>query len=159
MKRKLFCLFLCVILVLCCFAGCGETVGEIAGNVAEAAMKELEAQVKATLEEYKVEVIEVKSAVGKLNDNSDSKVQFYCAALVRANSDVIPKSIAVSLGSIFEEAGCHRWLKSEVDSNHLVHKDITFKHSDFSTGDYYLIYVYNDKLPSLKPSEPTGGVG
>ena len=146
MKRKLFCLFFVLTLVLSIFAGCGEVVGEIAGNVADAAARELENQIRKTIEEYKVDVVEVKSAVGKLDDDVDSSQQFFCGVLVRSNSDVIPQSIAVTLGSIFEEAGCHRWLKSEIDNDRLVNKKLTFSHSDFSTGDYYLVWGYTSSL-------------
>ena len=143
MKYKISVLVLAVLLML---SGCGEVVGEIAGNVADAAAKELEVQIKETVEEYKVEVIEIKSAVGKLDNEVDSSQQFYCGVLVRSNSDAIPKSIAVTLGGIFEEAGCHRWVKSEIDNDHLVNKKLTFKHTDFSSGDYYLIWGYTASL-------------
>ena len=47
---KKFAAMLCVLAMLLSFAGCGEVTGEIVGNVAEAAKKELENQVKATFE-------------------------------------------------------------------------------------------------------------
>lgn len=154
MKLRIATLVLALVLIFALF-GCSDVVGEIAGNVADAATKELEVQIKKTVEEYKVEVIEIKSAVGKLDNDIDSSQQFYCGVLVRSNSDVIPQSIAVTLGSIFEEAGCHRWLKSEIDNDHLVNKKISFKHSDFSTGDYYLIWGYTSSLTGdLFASEP-----
>ena len=162
MKYRLCALALMLALVLS-LCGCGGVVGEIAGNVADAAVKELETQIKKTLEEYKVDVIEIKSAVGKLDDKIDSSQQFFCGVLVRSNSDVIPQSIASALGNIFEEAGCHRWTKSEIDNDHLVNKKISFKHTDFSSGDYYLIWGYTasltgkltDKLAELElPSIP-----
>lgn len=157
MKYKLSALAL-VLVLLFTLAGCSEAVGEIAGNVADAAVKELEVQVKKTLEEYKVEVIELKSAVGKLNNDSDSDLQFYCGVLVRSNSDVFPQSGATALGKIFDEAGVQLQTKSEIDNNRLVNKKISFKHSDFDSGNYYLIWVYTasfkdnlvDKLSSLE---------
>ena len=145
MKYRISALLL-IMALLVTLAGCGEVVGEIAGNVADAAVKELEAQIQKTVEEYKIEVIEIKSAVGKLDNDIDSSQQFFCGVLVRANSDVIPQSIAVTLGGIFEEAGCHRWVKSEIDNNHLVNKKLTFKHTVFSSGDYYLIWAYTSSL-------------
>ena len=145
MKFKITALVL-VLSILLTFSGCGEVMGEIAGNVADAAAKELEAQIKKTIEEYKVEVIEIKSAVGKLDDKVDSSQQFYCGVLIRSNSDVIPQSIASTLGSIFEEAGCHPWHKSEIDNDHLVNKKLAFKQTDFSTGDHYLIWGYTSSL-------------
>ena len=145
MKFKMTALVL-ALSVLLIFSGCDGVVGEIAGNVADAAVRELEAQVKATIEEYKVEVVELKSAVGKLDNDFDSNQQFFCGVLVRSNSDALPKSIAATLGNIFEEAGCHAHLKSEIDNDHLVNKKLTFKHTDFSTGDYYLIWGYTSSL-------------
>ena len=146
MKYRCAALMLTLVLLVSLSFGCGGVVGEIAGNVADAAAKELEVQIQKTIEEYKVDVIELKSAVGKLDNNVDSSQQFFCGVLVRSNSDVIPQSIASTLGGIFEEAGCHAHLKSEIDNDHLVNKKLTFKHTDFSTGDYYLIWGYTSSL-------------
>ena len=145
MKHKITVLLL-VLSILLTFSGCDGVVGEIAGNVADVAVKELEAQIKATIEEYKVEVIEIKSTVGKLDNDFSSSQQFFCGVLVRSNSDALPMSVATTLGKIFEEAGCHPWHKSEIDNDHLENKTLTFKHTDFETGDYYLIWGYTSSL-------------
>lgn len=138
------------------FAGC-NAVGEIAGNVADAAMKELENQVKATLEKNKVNVVELKTAIGKLNDDG-SEMQFFCAALVKSDTDTVVNGAAEAMGAVFEKSGVLVQTGSKVESEYLVHKDITFKHSDFSDGTYYVIYVYisdmSIKLPEL--NLPTG---
>jgi hypothetical protein len=132
-------------------------VGEIAGNVADAAMKELENQVKATLEKNKVNVVELKTAIGKLNDEG-SEMQFFCAALVKSDTDTVVNGAAEAMGAVFEKSGVLVQTGSKVESEYLVHKDITFKHSDFSDGTYYVIYVYisdmSIKLPEL--NLPTG---
>ena len=145
MKYKIPVLLL-VFVLLFSLCGCGDVVGEIAGNVADAAAEELEFQIKKTVEEYKVDVVEIKSAIGKLNNGTDSSQQFFFGVLVRSNSDVLPQSIASAFGKVFDEAGCHRWTKSEIDNDHLVNKKISFKHTDFSTGDYYLIWGYTPSL-------------
>ena len=145
MKHKITVLLL-VLSILLTFSGCDGVVGEIAGNVADVAVKELEAQIKATIEEYKVEVIEIKSTVGKLDNDFSSSQQFFCGVLVRSNSDALPMSVATTLGKIFEETGCHPWHKSEIDNDHLENKTLTFKHTDFETGDYYLIWGYTSSL-------------
>ena len=145
MKYKMTALVL-ILSFLLSFSGCGEVVGEIAGNVADAAAKELETQIKETVEEYKVEVIEIKSAVGKLDNEVESSQQFFCGVLVRSNSDALPQAATVTLGKIFDEAGCHPWHKSEIDNDHLVNKTLTFNHTDFSGGDYYLIWGYTPAL-------------
>ena len=136
-------LVLALLLALC---GCSEAVSEIAGNVADAAVKELEVQIEKTLEKYKVDVIEVKSAVGKLNNDSDSDLQFFCGVLVRSNSDALPEGSVSALGNLFERAGVQRQTGSEIDSEYLVNKTISFNHTDFSTGDYYLIWAYTSSL-------------
>lgn len=156
MVRKLVSLILAVLMLCGIFAGC-NAVGDIAGNVADAAMKELENQVKATLEKNKVNVVELKTAIGKLNDEG-SQMQFFCAALVKSDTDTVVNGTADAMGAVFEKSGVLLQTGSKVESEYLVHKDITFKHSDFSDGTYYVIYVYisdlSIKLPEL--NLPTG---
>ena len=142
MKRILS---LVLILVLSCFAGCAA-VGEIAGNVADAAAKELENQLKATLEKHKVEVIEVKTAFGKLNGDDDKAMQFFAAALIRCESDTAAQNTATALDALFEQAGAMVQTDSAVAHEALVHKTITYSHTDFSAGNYYTVYVYNSSL-------------
>lgn len=156
MVRKVVSLILAAFMLCGIFAGC-NAVGEIAGNVADAAMKELENQVKATLEKNKVNVVELKTAIGKLNDDG-SEMQFFCAALVKSDTDTVVNGAAEAMGAVFEKSGVLVQTGSKVESEYLVHKDITFKHSDFSDGTYYVIYVYisdmSIKLPEL--NLPTG---
>lgn len=156
MIRKVVSLVLAAFMLCGIFAGC-NAVGEIAGNVADAAMKELENQVKATLEKNKVNVVELKTAIGKLNDDG-SEMQFFCAALVKSDTDTVVNGAAEAMGAVFEKSGVLVQTGSKVESEYLVHKDITFKHSDFSDGTYYVIYVYisdmSIKLPEL--NLPTG---
>ena len=156
MVRKLVSLVLAAFMRCGIFAGC-KAVGEIAGNVAEAAMKELENQVKATLEKNKVNGVELKTAIGMLND-AGSEMQFFCAALVKSDTDTVVNGAAEAMGAVFEKSGVLVQTGSKVESEYLVHKDITFKHSDFSAGTYYVIYVYisdmSIKLPEL--NLPTG---
>ena len=138
-----FILTLSLLLALC---GCGDVVNDIAGNVANAAMEELEQQIKKTVEEYKVTVVEIKSAVGVLNNTSDSKTQFFCGVLVRSNSDALPQSGSEILGNLFEQAGIQPQSCSKIENELLTNKEISFKHSDFSSGDYYLIWAYTSSL-------------
>ena len=156
MVRKVVSLVLAAFMLCGIFAGC-NAVGEIAGNVADAAMKELENQVKATLEKNKVNVVELKTAIGKLNDEG-SEMQFFCAALVKSDTATVVNGAAEAMGAVFEKSGVLVQTGSKVESEYLVHKDITFKHSDFSDGTYYVIYVYisdmSIKLPEL--NLPTG---
>ena len=156
MVRKVVSLVLAAFMLCGIFAGC-NAVGEIAGNVADAAMKELENQVKATLDKNKVNVVELKTAIGKLNDDG-SEMQFFCAALVKSDTDTVVNGAAEAMGAVFEKSGVLVQTGSKVESEYLVHKDITFKHSDFSDGTYYVIYVYisdmSIKLPEL--NLPTG---
>lgn len=156
-----FSVALLIVTLLLSLCGCDGVVGEIAGNVADAAMKELELQIQNTLQEYKVEIVEVKSAVGKLNDTSDSTAQFFCGVLVRSNSDALPSGGASALGKIFEQSGIQSQTASKIESTLLQNKSLSFKHTDFSGGNYYLIWVYSasltQKLSELElPTLPEG---
>ena len=160
MKHRItaFVLIVALCLSLC---GCSEVVSDIAGNVADAAMKELEQQIKEAVEEYKVVVVEIKSAVGKLNDESDSSLQFFCGVLVRSNSDALPQSGSNALGKLFEQSGITPQTGSAIQNDLLTNKSISFKHTDFSADDYYMLWVYSpsltQKLSELElPTLPAG---
>ena len=151
MIRKICIFLLMLVMVLSCFTGCSETVGEIAGNVADAAMEELEKQVKSALEKNKVEVIEMKTVFGKLNDEG-SKHQFFCAALIRSDATELPEAAAEAVRNLVTEAGMLEQTGSKLESPHLVHKTIEFKHTDFSEGNYYVIYAYHEDLSASMPT-------
>ena len=144
MKSKLLPLLLALALLITCFTGC-STVSDIAGNVADAAKKELENQIKAVLEEYKIQVVELKTTAGKLNGNEDG-TQFFCAVLVKADTDSSAKVCANALDKIFEETGVVPQTSSEIKSLYLEHKTLSYKHSDFSSGNYLTIYVYSSNI-------------
>ena len=150
--KRITSIFLILALVLSVFAGCGEKVGEIAGNVADVARAELENQVKALLEEYKLDVVEIRTTAGELNGSG--KLQFFCGVLVQANSESVPQGCADALAKIFEDAGVQRQTGSKIESAYLTNKELSFKFSEFEAGkDYYLIYAYTSKLPSLSTAE------
>lgn len=144
MKHRILSLLLaaCLVLGLC---ACGGTVGDIAGSVVNAAKTELENQVKRVLEENKLNVVELKTAFGQLNDEGP-KYQLFVAALVKSNGEAIPQATADTLGKLFTEAGLTAQTGSAVESEYLVHKEITFKHEDYSDGTYYVIYAYQKDL-------------
>ena len=140
MKRKFLCLFLAVFMTLSLCA-CGGTAGQIADSVMDAAMKELKNQVKTLLEQNKLEVVEIKTAFGKLNDEG-GKYQFFIGALVKSNATSVPQSTANTMGKLFTEAGLNPQTESTLHNDRLVHKTITFKQTDFSAGNYYVIWGY-----------------
>ena len=151
------------LLTVCSLAGCGEVAGDIAGNVADAAKKELENQIKQTFETYKMEILDMKSAVGKLNGESDD-IQFFCAVLVQSESPAIPQSAADTLSKLFHDAGIQIQTGAKIESQYLEHKELTFKkEGDGST--HYAVWFYTDRLPSLedlkglKDAFSTEGVG
>ena len=151
MIRKIGILVLALVMAFSLFTGCSDTVSEIAGNVADAAIKELEKQVKSALEKNKVDVIEMKTVFGKLNDEG-SESQFFCAALIQSDATDIPKAAADTIDKLVTEAGLVSQSGSKVKSDLLIHKDITFKHSDFSEGNYYVIYAYHEDLSANMPT-------
>ncbi len=140
MKRKFFCLFLAVLMALSLCA-CEGTAGQIADSVMDAAMTELKNQVKSLLEQNKLEVVEIKTAFGKLNDEG-GKYQFFIGALVKSNSTAVPQSTADTMAKIFTDAGLTSQSGSSLENSHLIHKSITFKHTDFSESNYYVIWGY-----------------
>ena len=151
MKRRFFAFFLAVFMTLS-LCGCGGTAGQIADSVIDAAMTELKNQVKSLLEQNKLEVVEIKTAFGKLNDEG-GKYQFFIGALVKSNSIAVPQSTADTMAKIFSDAGLTSQGGSSLENSHLVHKNISFKHSDFSEGNYYVIWGYaadlSVELPDL----------
>ena len=132
MKRTFFTLILIAVIVFS-IRGCGK-LGQIFGKVTEAAVKELKNQVQELLEDNMLDVVEVKTAYGKLNDDG-SKYQFFFAALVRADSESTPQSTANTIGKLFSDAGFTVQSESALNNEHLIHKSITFKHTDFSEGN------------------------
>ena len=147
---KKFITFLMVLTILFSFAGCSEVAGEIAGNVADAAMKELEKQVKLTFEKYKVEIIEFKTAAGKIS-NASGDTQFFCAALITSESDAIPLTIAENLGKLFHDAGITVQTSGSIENSYLELKPLSFKFEGFGDGKtYYTVWCYTDRLPTLE---------
>ena len=146
MKKSVICLLLCLCMIL---AGCGEVAGEIAGNVADAAKKELENQIKTTFETYKIEILDMKTAAGKLSGESGD-IQFFCAVLVQSESDAVPTAIAENLSKMFHDAGITVQTESVISNDYLEHKELSFKFDSFGDGKaYYCVWCYTDKLPSL----------
>ena len=142
-----------------CLCGCG-VVGDIAGNVANAAVEELEKQVKQTLQTYKVDVVEVKAAMGNLNTENDSAKQLFCAVLLKTDSESTLQSCVSALDKIFAEAGSMVQTGSRVEHPYLVHKQIEYKFTAFDDGQtYYTVYAYAPdvslKLPDLSGMIPT----
>ena len=145
--RRIVCFLLAILCALSLFAGCSE-VADIAGNVVTAAKEELENQIRAKIEEYKVEIVETKSVFGKLNDDG-GKYQFYYAIVVQTNTGSVAQDCAAAVGKIAGRAGCIAQTGSAVESSDLVHKSISYDHTDFSEGNYYTVYVYVADLTKI----------
>ena len=143
--RKIIAAILAAVMLCGMLSGCA-VVGDIAGNVADAAAKELENQLKATLQKHKVEVVEVQTAFGQLNGTDEKALQFFCAALIKSDSDTAAQTCATALDTVFEKAGAEKQTDVAVQSEYLVHKTIRFDHTDFSGGNYYIVYVYNSSI-------------
>ena len=160
--KKFMALVLALLMILS-LSACSEVAGDIAGNVAEAARKELENQIKQTFETYKIEILDMKTAVGKLNGDS-GELQFFCAVLVQSDSPAIPQSAADTLRKLFHDAGVDIQTGAGISNSYLQHKELTFKQE----GDgktHYAVWFYTDKLPSLedlkalKDTLSTEGIG
>lgn len=151
MKMKLFVLVFALVLLVSSLAGCGDVVSDIAGNVVKAAMEELENQIRTTLDKHKVDVIELKTTAGKLNDEG-GELQFYCAALVRSDSDAVPNAVAETLDKVFEEAAVQVQTGNKIESPHLVHKELSFQFTEFEESTtYYIIYFYSSDMSIQLP--------
>jgi hypothetical protein len=158
--KKLVALFVACACVLCLFSGCSD-MSEIADNVLEAAREELLEQIQAKVEEYKVNIIETKTAVGKLNDQG-GQYQFFCALLIQTNAESSAEDCAEAVAALAGKAAYMPQTGSQVVSEYLVHKTITYDQTDFSAGNYYTVYVYVEDLvnvvfPNGIPSVP--GIG
>ena len=129
---------LALILVFGLLAGCAA-VGEIAENVKDAAMEELKNQMQLQLEKNKVEVLQVKSAAGKLNDEG-GKLQFFVAFLVRSENTQQLEVAAQALGKV-GQTGWGAQAGNQIVSSHLVHKQLAFD-ADKVTENCYLLYLY-----------------
>ena len=149
MKRRFFAIFLAVMMMLS-LCGCGETAGKIADSVIDAAVAELKNQVKSLLEQNKLEVVEIKTAFGKLNDDG-GKYQFFIAALVKVNSEGAAATTANAMGKLFSEAGLAIPSGAQLENSRLVHKSITFNHTDYEGGGYYVIWGYAADLSITLP--------
>ena len=145
--KKLSALLLAAVLIFS-ITGCSDVVSDIAGNVTEVALKELESQIRKTIAEYKVDLVEIKSTVGDLNDDSDSDTQFFCGVLVRSSSPAVPQSICDKLDGVFDRSGMTKQTESAIKSEYLTNKTLSFNRTDFSSGDYYLLWVYSPDLTS-----------
>lgn len=147
--KKLF----AVILVLLCLSGCG-VVGDIAGNVANAAVTELEKQVKQTIQSYKLEALDVKITLGNLNSENEKAKQLFCAVLVTTQSESSLQTCVKALDAVFEEAGYQIQTGRDVTHPHLVNKQLQYKEVTMDPDKtYYTVYGYSSdvsiKLPDL----------
>ena len=141
------------ILALLCLTGCG-VVGDIAGNVANAAVEELEKQIKETAQSYKLEVLDVKATVGNLNSETESAKQLFCAVLVAAESEASLQACVKALDAVFEQAGYEVQTGREISHPHLVNKQLQYREFTEEPGKtYYTLYGYSSdvslKLPDL----------
>ncbi len=140
MIRKIVAFVLMLACLMGCFAGCGDAVSDITDSVLSAAKTELENQVKAKIQEYKVEVVETKTVFGQLND--EGKHQFYCAILIKTNAESSAEDCANGVGKLFGTSGYVKQTGSQVESEYLVKKTVTYNQTDFSEDNYYTVYVY-----------------
>ena len=133
--KRILAFFLVAALLCGVLAGC-STVGDIAQNVANAAMEELKNQVTATLEKNKVSVVEMKSDY-RLKDGS----AFFVAVLVRCESEEPVQLCVTGLEALFTEAGYRAQTGQTFAHDKIPSGSITFDHTDYE-GPYYVVYGY-----------------
>lgn len=133
--RKILAFFLTAALLCGILAGCG-TVGDIAQNVANAAMTELKNQLTATLEKNKVDVVEMKS-----DYRLDGGVDFFVAVLVRCESEDMVQTCVSGLGTVFSVTGYQAQDGKVFTHDKIPGGSITFDHSDYQDS-YYVVYGY-----------------
>ena len=139
--KRMIALLLAMVCGLSLLAGCSDVVSDVADNVLAAAKDELMAQIQEKVEQYKVTVKEMKAAVGTVNDEG-GKYQFYCAILVQTNEESSAADCAKALTAVFGQGGYTAQTASNVVSDKLVHKTLTYNTTDFSEGNYYTVHVY-----------------
>ena len=134
-----------------------DKVKKISDSVLSAAKTELEKQIRETMAENKVDIVETKTVFGKLNDAGE--YQFFCALLIQTNSEEAAAKCANTASGLFGEASYMAQTDSSVEHEYLTHKTVTYDHTDFSGGNYYTVYVYAEDmtqiidLSKLKPEE------
>ena len=140
-------ILVCLIGVVCRYFGCGDSFDQVTDTVLTAAKTELEKQISAKIAENKIDVVETETAFGKLNDNGE--YQFFCALLIQTNSEDNAASAAAKVADLFGEASYLEQTGSTVEHEYLVHKTVTYDHTDFSEGNYYTIYIYVEDITEV----------
>ena len=123
--KKILAFVLTAMLTLGLFAGC-DAVGEIAGNVADAAKAELEKQIQTTLEKHKVNVIELGTAVGKgqeaVNGQAGSGADLH-ARVSRGTQGVLGQHAAVGVAKLD-----HQFFSIIMCDQGDIHSSFSFSH-------------------------------
>ncbi len=128
-----------LVALLAILTGC-SAMGDIAESVKNAAMDELKNQLAAQLQKNKVEVLQVKSTAGKLNDEG-GKLQFFVAFLVRSENAQQLQTAAEALGESLGKTGFAPQTGVKIESPYLVHKQLEFDAGKV-TENCYLLYLY-----------------
>lgn len=138
--RKLICILL-VVLLVAAMAGC-SVAGEIADKVAQAAMEELKDQLQSTFEKNKIEVLQVKTAIGKLNDEGSS-LQLFFGFLVRSENPQQIQDVTEAMKKMIPQSGCAPQTGAAIESPYLVHKTLSFDADKVADPtNCYLVYLY-----------------
>lgn len=148
MIRKMIALILVAACLAGIAAGCGEIASDITANVLEAAKAELENQVKTKIQEYKVTVVETKTAVGDIND-AEAQHQFFFALLIQTDSEDSASACADAVGKLFGTSGYMAQTDAFISSEYLTKQFLTYGNTDYSQGNYYTVYVYVEDITKV----------
>ena len=143
--KKCLALCLAAVLLLTGLSGCAK-IGSAAENAAETVKKEMEQKIRDTLEQYQVDMVEMKTAVGNLNGDSFLTVQFFGAILLRTKTEEYAQRCANALDKVFEETGYMLQTEQQVTHEYLKNKELFYDQTDFSDWTYYTVYVYSTAI-------------
>ena len=143
--KKFVILLVVVLLVLVAIFGY-DRVSTAVKDTAETVKTEMEKKIQETLEPYKVEMVEMKTAAGNLNGGNFLTVQFFGAILIRTQTEEYAQTCAQALEKVFQETGYMVQTEQKITHEFLKNKELSYDFSEFSDGTYYTIYVYSTAI-------------
>ena len=143
--KKIVIFLVIALLVLVAIFGY-DRVSSAVAETAQTVKTEMEKKIQETLEPYKVEMVEMKTAAGNLNGGNFLTVQFFGAILIRTQQESYAQTCVQALEKVFQESGYMVQTEQKIAHEYLKNKELSYDHSDFSDGSYYTVYVYSTAI-------------